>query len=112
MMVKGSCDHMLNDDHLNHQVLTMGDGTVTATITWTWDGVSVFPACDGPIVSVRVVNAGTIAWQVRTPRASKPGGRTYTIQPGQDITLQGSTLNQRGITLLSRVEDLTLIRAG
>jgi hypothetical protein len=105
--MKGSCDHTLNPGGVNVMSLTVGDN-VSVAITWLWDGVSVWPACDGPIMSLHAVNGGAVPYVVRTPRAGKPGGRTYTLQPGGDVTLSGSTLANRGIESLSQVLDLTI----
>jgi hypothetical protein len=107
-MPKGSCDGSTNPDGLNHQILRYANNTILVDIAWTWDGVSQYPACEGPVNWVRVANTGTETWTVRIPRAGKVGGRTYSLLAGVDVTLSDAVLKTRGYELLSQVEDLSL----
>lgn len=59
---------------------------VLVDIRWQWDGVSVRPNCDGPVLQMRVRNnTGGDRW-AQLPRA-RGGTRAVLIQPGTDRTL-------------------------
>ena len=105
-MPKGVCDPA--PAAYNETGMWLNNGTVGVTIRWTWDGVSVFPECDGPVVSVRAVNTSDAAWSVRLPRARRTVGRRVTLQPGDDVTVSGSTLANRGYETYSDCLDLLM----
>jgi hypothetical protein len=94
-VTKGSCDP--SPQQYNVLDEAWENGAVVATVTWSWDGVSVFPDCDGPVVSVRIVNLTGETFYVHFPRKAR--GVTYVaLDPHSDQTVPaGNTLRQMGL---------------
>lgn len=78
-------------------------GYVLVDATYTHDGVSVRPNCDGPITTLRTRNTGmSPAWAL-LPNKRK-GDPWYRIDPGDDLSVSAKgTLNNLG---LSNVQDV------
>ena len=85
-------------------------------VRWNWDGVSVYPDCDGPLVNggggagnwaVRVVNPTVQTWYVHTTRKNGQPV-TYSIAPGVTQTLTVNQMGSAGYTVLSDFTDITL----
>ena len=94
-------------------LLTLG---VSIEVRWDWDGVSVFPDCDGPLVNgggangnwaVRVENPTGVPYYAHTTRRNGQPA-TYTLQPGQTVTLTANQMASAGYSLYSDFSDLTL----
>lgn len=105
MATKGSCDP--SPDPFNEVTLTKGNGTVTIDTRWTWDGVSVYPECDGPIIRIRVTNTGQQTWYAHVQRR-RGGTRAVAIEPGADRSYTGAQLAQVGIETIQDLDELTL----
>jgi hypothetical protein len=105
--VRGSCDHTLEPLGYNVITLTKGNGTVTVDVRWTWDGVSVWPECDGPVVQVHYTNTGTETWYAHLPRKTR-GVTDVAITPGEDQVVSGNALRQAGLDTLGTILGLTL----
>lgn len=105
-MTKGSCDP--GPGQFNEQTLSKGNGTVTVTVRYGWDGVSVFPSCAGPIHDVRVRNTGTVTWNLLLPNGRQAKNRP--IVPGADQTFSGAQLAAIGLVTLADIQALTLVR--
>lgn len=104
---KGSCDPA--PAQFNTQSMTKANGAVTIDVRYGWDGVSVWPDCQGPIISIRVTNTGTETWYAHlTGRRGQP--RTIAIDPGTDRIISGAQLATVGITTLDDLAELTLTR--
>lgn len=74
--------------------------------TYTWDGVSQYPACDGPVSSVRVVNtSATASGYVKVPNRRR-GNKWIDIPPGTDQTISGGQLNSYGIETAADLEGI------
>lgn len=105
MATKGSCDPA--PDPYNVITMTKGNGTVTIDVRWTWDGVSVFPNCAGPILRIRVTNTGDQTWYAHVERR-RGGTRTIAIEPGAAQNYTGTQLANAGIETLADLDELTL----
>lgn len=91
-------------------------GGATITVRWNWDGVSVYPNCDGPLVdggsgqdrwAVRVVNPTANTYYAHTE--NKEGEwKTWTLNPGQTVTVTATQAANNGYALYSDFYDLTL----
>jgi hypothetical protein len=84
-------------------------GTIHIRVQWSWDGVSVYPDCNGPIQDVFVENTGTNTWRCLLP-AKKRGNPWVDIPPGSANTLTGNQLNQAGLTTRTDVLGLELVQ--
>jgi hypothetical protein len=51
-------------------------------VRWTWDGVSVYPECDGPVVQVHYINTGSETWYAHLPLKTR-GVTDVAITPGR-----------------------------
>lgn len=76
-------------------------------ITYTWDGVSQYPACDGNISSIRVLNTSTTrSGYVKVP-ARKTGNKWIDIPPGTDQTISNpGQLNSYGMTKAADADNI------
>lgn len=93
---------------------TMGVGI---EVRWDWDGVSVYPDCDGPLVNgtgggntwaVRATNPTDSTWYVHTIRARDGQAMTYSIVPGQTVTLTANQAAANGYDSIKDWLNLTL----
>lgn len=100
----GSCDP--SPEPYNVIALSKASGQVTVTVKSTWDGVSVWPNCAGPIVDVRLQNTGADTWILNLPNGKKLKNRP--ILPGTDTTATGAQLVALGVETLADIEDFTL----
>lgn len=106
-MPKGTCDHTLDPNGFNTLRLTKANGDVMLEVRWEWDGVSVWPECDGPVIRARASNTGTQTWYAHVPRA-RGGTRTIEIAPGDVKTWTGAQLATVGLDTLTALTDFTL----
>lgn len=89
----GSCDPATRGQATN--ATTLQSGLAFVDIIWSWDGVSVQPNCDGPLVSVHGVNADTVShWLHFQGRKGQP--KTIELTPGFNVTLTAAQMKQRG----------------
>lgn len=107
-MPKGVCDPSpAPTNTLNLAVL---DGLVSVTVESEWDGISVYPNCDGPVVSVRIRNLTDGSVSAMLPNARRASGRVYTAQPGLDMTITApGTLKSFGYETIQDMGDLTIV---
>lgn len=99
-MPEGTCDPTTRGEQWNTIQYAVDNGNVEVTIRWNWDGVSVRPDCDGPVIDIRVVNTSQIAYYANLP-AKKKALRNVAIPPGTDVTLSGQQLKLAGLELYS-----------
>jgi hypothetical protein len=96
---------------------TLDNGAwVQITARWTWDTVSVWPDCDGPLVNgsgaagkwaVQAVNNGTgPAYLHTTKKDGTPV--TYTLAAGQTANITAAQAANFGYTVVSDLGNLTL----
>lgn len=87
-------------------VLSKDEGRATITIRATWDGISVWPDCDGPIVDVTFRNTSPHAWLLSFPvgRASK----TRVLASAANRMFTGSQLTTIGLINVSDIAELTM----
>jgi hypothetical protein len=104
-MTKGSCDP--SPELFNEVTLTKGNGTVTVDVRWTWDGVSIYPNCAGPVIQVHYTNTGQQTWYAHLPRKTR-GVTTVEILPGADQVVSGAALATAGLDTLASIQGLTL----
>lgn len=92
----GTCDPASRGDALNVTEYAVDNGNVDVMIRWGWDGVSVMPNCNGPLVDVRLRNSSEVTYYVNLP-AKKKGLRNIEIPPGSDTTYTAQQLKQVGL---------------
>ena len=91
------------------EALAVADGQVRITVRWEWDGVSVYPACDGPIKSIRLQNLTGNEFVATLPNARRAGGRAQTIAPFADVTISAKgTLKSLGLESYSDTDNANL----
>lgn len=106
-MPKGSCDP--GPGNVNTLELAKGNGTVSITVHYGWDGTSVVPNCDGPIVDIRLRNLGNDTWIVQLPNGRLAKNRP--ILPGTDQTFTGAQAASIGLETAADIAGLTLVPA-
>lgn len=104
-MPKGSCDP--GPGLLNETVLSKANGRCTITVRWSWDGVSVWPGCDGPIVDVTFRNTSPHAWLATFPAGRAT--RTRAVPAGMDRVFSGAILTTIGLVNISDASGLGMI---
>lgn len=96
-MPLGTCDPASRGEEHNVVEYAVDGGNVVVTIRWDWDGVSEMPACDGPVVDIRVRNTSALMYYANLP-AKKRGLRNVEIPPGTDVVISArNTLRQMGL---------------
>lgn len=106
-MPKGVCDP--SPEPYNEMGLSVLNGQVSIVVRWTWDGVSVYPDCDGPITEVVVTNTTAQDVTFNVPFARKANGRTYTLPASQTVTISSpGQLRQLGYETITDTENLTI----
>jgi hypothetical protein len=93
-----------------------GGVTLQITVRWTWDGVSVWPDCDGPLANgsgsvgkwaVQAVNTGTGPAYLHT--AKKDGTPvTFTLNAGQTQNITAAQAANFGYSVLTDFGNMTL----
>lgn len=97
-MIPTSCNPA--DLGLLHHETTLQSGLARVIIAWDWDGVSVPPTCNGPLVSVRATNGDTVShWVHFQGRSGNP--KSIEMPPGTDVTLLPQQLHPRGFDTLA-----------
>ena len=80
------------------QRLPDDSGSVLTEVHFTWDGVSIWPQCDGPVIFLRTRNTGTSPAWAMLPDKKKPP-LWVKLDPGTDVTVtQKGTLNNLGLS--------------
>lgn len=108
----GNCDPASRGATFNEFELQIplpnGSGFVNADVRYTWDGVSVWPACDGPVTFLRTRNTGTqTAWALLPDKKHAP--LWVQIDPGTDVTVTShGQLNTLGLANATDVESVRL----
>lgn len=82
-------------------------GSVLADCHYTWDGVSVWPSCDGPVIFLRTRNTGTSPAWALLPDKKKPP-LWVQIDPGTDVTV--TSAGQLANLGLSNASDVQTVR--
>lgn len=95
-MPAGTCDPASRGEQWNTDEMAVDNGNVVVTIRWDWDGVSVRPDCDGPLIDVHVVNHSLVTYYANLP-GKKKGARNIAIPPGTDTTYSRNQLRQVGL---------------
>lgn len=103
-MPQGTCDPGLS--LFNETVLSKDNGRVTITIRWSWDGVSVWPDCTGPIVAVAMRSTSPRAWLAGFPagRAAK----TRVVTAGMSRVFTGAQLTTIGLVSIADVAEFVM----
>lgn len=92
----GTCDPATRGETWNAWTYSIDNNACWAHVRWTWDGTSVMPNCNGPVLDIRVVNTSGLTYYCNLP--NKTRGRTnMEIPPGTDETLSGNWLRQNGL---------------
>lgn len=74
-----------------------GNGEVFVEVGYGWDGISVFPNCQGPLVGARVSNLSqTRTWYAVFTRP-RGGVRVITFAPGTVQTYSAAQLSSVGL---------------
>lgn len=89
------------------QRVVKGDGSVTVEVHYGWDGVSVYPDCVGPVLSIRYINTSQITWYAHLPQKAR-GLTVVEIPPGTDQTVTGNALRQAGLDTLDAIANLVV----
>lgn len=108
-MPKGNCNPA--PDAYNQQVLALGNGAIQVDAHYGWDGVSVFPDCNGPLLSAHVTNATVDqTWYAVFPRPRRPKAPpiVITMGPGFDQTYTQQQLSSVGLDTIQDLQDFTL----
>lgn len=93
----GTCDPASRGEAHNELAMAVANGQVLLSGLWDWDGVSVRPNCDGPIVSLRTRNISQNTWWATLPNKKK-APLWVQLDPGTDVTItQKGQLNNLGI---------------
>jgi hypothetical protein len=107
----GTCDPATRGQAHNKTALAqeipaeIGGGAVLYEIVWDWDGVSVIPNCNGPIVSIHVRNTNPTATVWVLLPSKKKGSLWVQIDPSTDSTVtQQGQLNTLGLTTRADVD--------
>jgi len=106
-MPSGTCDPASRGEASNQLTVEVpnpnGSGAVLIDIRYGWDGVSVRPNCEGPVLSLRTRNlSNSTAW-ANLPN-KKRGNTWVQIDPGTDVTVNAQgQLNNLGLSNLSDV---------
>lgn len=92
----GTCDPATRGMAYNE--VQQDQGPVVIYARFTWDGVSVMPDCDGPIILLRGTNmSATETWYVHF-QGRKGTWRTVTLTPGISLQVTSSgQLRQLGL---------------
>jgi hypothetical protein len=103
-MPKGTCDPAPAAFNTTH--IVKGNGEIDVQIRVGWDGVSVYPDCQGPIIRVLVANtSATRTWYAIAPRANG-GRRVLTMPPGFSNSWSGAALASIGLTTIADIDDI------
>lgn len=116
-MPSGTCDPASHGLTFNTTIMSRGNGMVEIVIRWGWDGVSVRPDCDGPLVNgtgpadnrwaVQVTNNDTTSWWVHTVgKRGQP--RNYEFTPGSVTQFTKTQASNNGYDSYSDFAELTL----
>lgn len=109
----GTCDPATRGEAYNEVALEYPlpnrSGSVLAEIRYEWDGVSVRPDCDGPIIYLRTRNTGTqTAWALMPMKRKPP--KWVQIDPGTDITITSTgQFKQLGLDNISDVGAINIV---
>lgn len=76
--------------------LPIGNGHVLAEYRYTWDGISVWPACDGPLTLLHVRNTSSQVAYALCP-GKKKGDLWVEIPAGTDTNIGAGQRNQLGL---------------
>lgn len=107
----GVCDP--SPDPYNIQQQTKANGEVLIWIAYGWDGVSVYPDCQGPLVGARVQNTnqvGGTVWYAHL-EGKKNHPITVAIQPGPAATYSAAQLAAVGLSTVDDIAGLTLTQS-
>lgn len=83
-------------------------GSVLSEVHYTWDGVSVYPDCDGPVTSLQTRNTGDMTgWAILPDKKKAP--LWVQINPGTNTTTTSKgQLANLGLSNASDVRSVTI----
>jgi hypothetical protein len=86
--------------------LSKDDGQVTITIRATWDGISAWPDCDGPVIDIAFRNTSPRAWLLQFP--SGKAAKTRVLSSGMNRLFSGATLTTLGLVAATDLVGLAM----
>jgi hypothetical protein len=92
--------------NFNTTVLSKDNGRATITVRSTWDGASVWPNCDGPIVDVTFRNTSPKAWLIHLPMGRTTKTRVLASSTSRSFT--GAQLTSIGLTMAADLAELRM----
>jgi hypothetical protein len=115
-MPTGTCDPASRGNTFNTTIMAVANGKVEIIIRWGWDGVSVLPDCEGPLVNgtgggnvwaVQVTNNDTASWWVHTVgKRGQP--RNVEFTPGSVTKFTKTQASNNGYDSYSDFSSLVL----
>lgn len=109
MATKGNCNPA--PASFNEQTQVKGNGAILVEARYGWDGVSVFPDCDGPLIRVRVTNTTqNQTWYAVFPRPRRPQAPpiVITFAPGFQQIYSPAQLSAVGLDTINDLSDYDL----
>lgn len=105
--VSGTCDPATRGVAYNE--MQQANGPIDMYVRYGWDGVTVLPDCDGPVLLLRGTNtSATETWYVHF-QGRKGTWRVVALAPGQVVTVTSSgTLKQMGLSTRLDLEGLLI----
>jgi hypothetical protein len=80
-----------------------GNAEIFVSVRWTWDGVSVYPNCAGPLLNARLQNVGSRTWYAHfLGRKGTP--QSVPVPPGTDVTASAAFLAGHGLATLADLD--------
>lgn len=98
----GTCDPATRGATYNELTIERpapnSSGSVLAEVHYTWDGTSVRPNCNGPVIFIRTRNTSNMPAWANLP-AKKRGSTWIQIDPGTDVTTTSAgQINNLGLS--------------
>src|SRR5688572_20621668 len=109
----GTCDPATRGHPYNaitiERAAPNSSGAVLADMHYNWDGVSVRPNCDGPVIFLRTRNTSNMTAWALLPNKKKPP-LWIQIDPGTDVTITAAgQLNNLGLSNASDVSGINVV---
>lgn len=105
---KGSCNPAPDPYHVVQY--SKGNGEVFVEVGYGWDGVSVFPACKGPLVGARVSNTSAVTTWYAVFTRPRGGVRVIEFPPGTQRTYTATQLSAVGLDTREDIDAFQLTR--
>jgi hypothetical protein len=104
----GTCDPATRGEAHNSFEVDFLEGRAKLIGVYDWDGVSVKPSCDGPLVSLRGVNLTTDLTLYGWFLGRNGTARSITMPPGFDQTIINPQLRNLGFRNYSDCDGITV----